>query len=158
MITQIEKGELREQIINACIAQQQLLMDDFRQRIKILLADQNLQAEPGRASANATIKLQSIDELDLLNDALIFAQMEMKRLQYLQSVNYMDHQEVELGAIVVTDVNTILISSSVDPFIFNGKNLMCIPTESSFFQKMKGKRKGDMFFHNRSAYLINDVF
>lgn len=158
MIVQIEKKELREQIMNACIEQQQLLMDDFSQRIKTLLADQEQQNMLNLANSKQLILQQYFDEVDLLNDALIFAQLEMNRLQYLQSVNHMNHREVELGAIVVTDAYTIFVSSTVDPFRFHGENVLCISTESTLFSKMKGKKKGEMFLHDRKAYVIRDVF
>ncbi|UII30659.1 hypothetical protein LVD17_20410 [Fulvivirga ulvae] len=154
MIAQIEKREIREQIMNSCIRQQQLLMDDFSQRIKSLLASQKQQTKSG---LNGSKSLMNLDEIDLLNDAMIFAQLEMNRLRYLRSVNYMDHREVELGAIVITDVNTIFVSSSVEPFWFNGENIICISTESALFNQMKGKRTGELFFHNQNTYIIREI-
>ena len=158
MIVQVEKKELKEQIMNACIEQQQMLMNDFSQRIKSLLTNQDKQNKPDEGNSKREVIKQHFDEVDLLSDALIFAQLEMNRLQYLKSVNHMDHNKVELGAIVITDVNTIFVSSMVDPFRFHGENVLCVSTESTLFNKMKGKKKGEMFFHNKEAHVIRDVF
>ncbi|MBL6448765.1 hypothetical protein JMN32_20805 [Fulvivirga sp. 29W222] len=153
----MEKKKLREQIMSACIEQQQALMDDFSKRIKMLLSEIR-ELSRKQTDSKPVITQEILEEVDLLNDALIFVQLEMNRLRYLQSVSYMNHQEVELGAIVITNIHTIFISSSIDPFNLNGKKITCISTEDTIFNQMKGKRKGEICFLDQRPYVIRDIF
>lgn len=157
MITTLDKTEIKEQMLDICIEKQQHLIDDFRNRINDLL-ENTPEVSPNSEDPLFTLFCNSIDEVDLLNDALIFAHQEMNLLRFLQSASTMVHDRVAIGSVVVTNVHTFFIAAGVEKFQYNGEAAFGLSANSPLFNVMQGRKKGDSFLFNQVLYFIEEVY
>lgn len=98
MIITTEKSMLKKKMLEACIAKQQSLIDDFKSRSKTLLGSIGLGNEEQFDNNELSQKAQASDEVNSLNEALSLANEEMNVLQYLKSLQEKKHTQVEPGA------------------------------------------------------------
>lgn len=144
-------------MLSACIARQQSLMDDFKERINFLLTeDSNADDEhDNNRMAQDALRLA---ELNMLNDTLAFARQEMTILQQLKFLEDMAHDRVKLGAVVVTDKQTFFVCVSIEQFTVDGKTYVGISTSSPLFHAMRGRQEGDTFAYKGTLYHIEEIF
>lgn len=157
MIT-IEKIALKNKMLEACIKKQQSLLNDFKARIKTLIESEGLGNDEKYDNNQRANIAQGIVEANALNDALDFANREMNQLLYLKSIHNDVHEKAEFGAVVVTDIATFFISTSIEQFELDGETFIGLSIYSPLFLKMKGKRKEETFFYNGVTYQIADIF
>ncbi len=157
MIT-IEKIALKNKMLEACIKKQHSVLNDFKARIKTLMENEGLGNEEEYDNNQLANIAQGIVEANSLNDALDFANREMNQLLYLKSIHDDVHEKAEFGAVVVTDIATFFISTSIEQFELEGETFIGLSIYSPLFLKMKGKRKGETFFYNGVTYQIDDIF
>ncbi len=157
MIT-IEKIALKNKMLEACIKKQQSVLNDFKARIKTLMENEGLGNEEEYDNSQLANIAQGIVEANALNDALDFANREMNQLLYLKSIHDDIHEKAEFGAVVVTDIATFFISTSIEQFDLDGETFIGLSIYSPLFLKMKGKRKGETFFYNGVTHQIDDIF
>lgn len=145
-------------MLEACIKKQQSLLNDFKARLKTLIESQGLGNEEEYDNNKLANIAQGIVEANALNDALDFANREMNQLLYLKSIHDDVHEKAEFGAVVVTDIATFFISTSIEQFDLDGETFIGLSIYSPLFLKMKGKRKGETLSYNGATYQIADVF
>jgi hypothetical protein len=158
MITTIEKNMLREKILDACIAQKQSLIDDFKVRMKSLLESDGLGNEEEYDDNELSQKGQASAEVNSLNDALSIANEEMNVLQQLKTVEKVSHVKAGPGAVVITNKGTFFISVGIEKFTIDGKNIMAMSAKSPLYLAMKGLPKKSKFHFNGKGYTIIDIF
>jgi hypothetical protein len=157
-MTTTEIGILRGKLLEACIEKQQMLIDDFNNRIKELLDVPGLGNEEAYDNEVIGQQSQRVAEVDTLNQALALATEEMDELQRLMTISSTSHSVVEPGAIVVTDRDTILVSVSVEQFEVDGEPYVGISTRSPRYLAMKDKRSGDKFKCAGVKYEIVEIY
>ncbi|NJM26182.1 MAG: hypothetical protein HC859_12520 [Bacteroidia bacterium] len=145
----VTKG-LRKQLIEACLAKQRLLVADFRARMRTLTEAEGLGNEESFESADVARRSANVDEINTLNSQLEFALQELSVLEQLQTTEQVERRSAALGAIVVTDLTTFFISTSIEQFQVDGTTYIGISTQSPIFKQMENKKKGDSFrFHEK---------
>jgi hypothetical protein len=158
MTTSIEKSELKRKMLAACIAKQQSLINDFRERIKSLTETEGLGNEEYYDDRELSIQSSRVSEINTLNQLLEFANQEMELLENLRIPHDVIHDRAVVGAVVATDNKTFYISASIESFTVDGRSYLGISARSPLFQAMSGKRKGDSFSFKEKHYRINDIF
>ena len=87
---------------------------------------------------------------------LMFLKNELTTLEAIDEEKPCD--EVEIGAVVVTDQRIFFICTSVDVVEVNGQSFFGISTKAPIYHVMKGKKEGDCFEFSGVRYLILDVY
>jgi hypothetical protein len=149
---------VRTEMLHACIEKQQLLIDDFKVRIETLLQTEGLGNEEEYDNSEQANTSQRMDEVNSLTKALDFANREMDILNYLEFNVADKHEQPELGAVVITNLNTFFISVSTEQFELDGQTFIGLSVHSPLFQVMREKKKGDTFNYNKITYKIIDIF
>jgi hypothetical protein len=157
MIT-TDKRTLRGRLLEACIEKQQILIDDFTNRVSELLKSPGLGNEEAYDSEVLGQQSQRTEEVDGMHEALSLAKEEMNELLRLASQQSIDHARVEPGAVVVTDRDTVFVCVSIEQFEVDGEPFVGISTRSPRYIAMKGKRVGDKFQCAGIDYAIVDLF
>jgi hypothetical protein len=158
MTTSIEKSELKKKMLAACIAKQQSLIYDFRERIKSLTEAQGLGNEESYDAGELSLQSSRVSEINTLNQLLEFANQELELLENLKITQDLIHDRAVLGAVVVTGNKTFYISASIENFTVDGQPYFGISAHSPLFEAMSGKRKGDSFSFKGRHYEITDIF
>lgn len=158
MKTTSETIGLRSKLLSACIHKQELLIEDFKQRIKALTETQGLGNEESYDNADVAAGSQKTMEINTINSLLEFAETELTVLETIKHNLEKRRRKVSLGAIVVTDHNTFFISASLEQFSVDGKKYLGISTKSPLYSVMEGKKIGDSFEYKDKRYTILDIF
>jgi hypothetical protein len=157
MITTVEKKGLRKKLINACIAKQQFLIDDFKERLRELRSDEALNNQP-YDTKDIAAQAERTTEINNLNMQIDFANIELDILQTLGRSPEADRDYITPGAIVITNHYTFFISASLEKITVDGHVYIGISTHSPIYKAMEGKIKGDTFTYNNVHYKIKDIF
>jgi len=157
MITTKEPTTAKQNIFGACIKKQQLLIDDFKSRIKSLLETSGLGNEEGYDNNDVAQSTERANEINAMNEQLEFANKEMTELTRLDKFQKVC-TTVEPGAVVITNMNNYFISTSIEEFFVHGKQYIGVSASSPFYQQMRGKKKGDTFSRKGIRYEIIDIF
>lgn len=158
MITAIDKQGLRKKLIDACVAKQQFLIDDFKGRIKTLTESQGLGNEESYDNDVVANNSINVSEINTLNHLLEFANSELRILENLKVSQELIRNRVAPGAIVVTNHRTLFVSASLEQFRVDGHTYVGISTSSPLYLAMEGRQKGDTFTFKGTEYKIKDVF
>lgn len=158
MTSIIEKNTLRKKILDVCIAKQQFLIDDFKERIRALTEADGLGNEEPYDNSIVSSNSTKAIEINTLNNLLDFANQELELLENLKTTQQLVHDRASLGAIVVTNHHTFFISASLEKFTVDGHTYVGISTSSPIYQAMSGKSKGDSFVFRGVEYKIKDLF
>ncbi|MCU0401356.1 MAG: hypothetical protein MUE75_10170 [Algoriphagus sp.] len=144
----------KAQLLHACMIKQQLIISDFEYEIK------NLRTEITRHDDIASQEHRGTPErneiLVRMEHELMFLKNELMTLEKIDEDKQCD--EVELGAVVVTDQRIFFISTSVDFAEVNGQSFFGISTKAPIYHLMKGKKEGDCFEFSGVRYRILDVY
>ena len=158
MRTNIEKAALKKQMLTACIAKQQLLIDDFKKRIAALLSTDGLGNEESYDNNELSNVSSQIEEANAINEALHFAEDEMNQLMFLQFSGDQLNTQAEQGAVVITNAATFFISVSIEQFRVDRDIFIGLSVFSPLFLAMKGLTAGEKFTYGGREYRINDIF
>lgn len=150
--------EIKKAIVDAGIRRQESIIEDFRERIKDLLANDGNVNEEEYDNHQQSFKAESLSEANLLNEELHFASKELDELRRMEGFDREDHQCVEYGSVVKTDKKTFFVSASLEEFAAGGMNLFGLSVHAPLYKAMKGKAKGDVFSHAGVTYKIEEVF
>lgn len=153
-----QQKKLRSQLIEACIAKQQILINDFKTRISSLLQVDGLGNEESYDNNEQANVSQNIAEADALNKQLSFAVDEMKELHTLESLPDVNRDSIKFGAVVKTDKKNFFISSSVEEIKVGNRTFMGLSVRSALYLEMKGLTKGDKFSYRGTTYTILEIF
>lgn len=157
MITTVEKKGLRKKLLTVCIAKQQFLIDDFKERIKELTSA-DVAFQQGYDQKDMAAQAERSTEINALNREIQFANAELDILQILSLSPDITHHHVTLGAIVITNHYTFFISASLEKIIIDSHVYIGISTHSPIYKAMEGKTKGETFLFDNIHYKIKDIF
>ena len=144
----------KERILQACIQQQQELIDGFKQREADMYNDTFKQNET--PSQTEDRKGGKLDLLNALGNELTFAQQE---LIYINSVDVTgESTEVKPGAVVVTNKFIFFIGISSEKIEIDGETIVSVSTKAPIYANMMGLQKGNEFQFNETKYLIEDLY
>lgn len=152
------KGQLRAKLLDACIAKQLFLIDDFKERIRSLTAPEGLGNEELYDSTDQASKSQKAIEINALNELVEFATAELELLEIIRTTQKMKRDRPGLGAIVDTNHGTFFISASLEIFTVEGSIFIGISTKSPLYSAMEGKKKGDSFDYKGTHYKIKGIY
>lgn len=137
---------------------QQVLIEDFRRRIKDVLANEGNVNEEEYDNHLQSFKAESFSEINLLNEEVIFADKELEELRKIEAFEGHSHDKVEFGTVVVTDQRNFFVSASLEDFEVDGMKVFGISVNAPLYTLMKGKKVGQKFKYNGNAYTIQDIF
>jgi hypothetical protein len=158
MITSTEKSTLKKRMLDVCIAKQESLIADFKERIKSLLESGPLGNEESYDNNELSQQAQKNDELEMLNKNLQFANDELKVLQQLDARPDRIFMSISPGAAVVTNTRTFFVGVSTEQFQVDGDSFIGLSTKSPLYGVMKDKKKGQKFSYEGTTYKIIDVY
>lgn len=144
----------KAQMLHACMIKQQLIISDFEHEVKHLRTeitnrdDIASQAHRGMPERN--------EMLVRMEHELVFLKNELMTLEVIDEEKQSD--EVEPGAVVVTDQRIFFISTSVDLVEVNGQSFFGISTKAPIYHAMKGKKEGECFEFSGVRFRILDVY
>ncbi len=141
-------------ILTACIQKQQDLIDNFSQRLEDEKTEAYSHSEtPSQTDEGST----SPEELvQLMSQELNFVQYEMSILRSMDPHDAA--QQVERGAVVVTDKRTFFIAVSIEEIEVENQKIFGMSEKAPLYAHMKGHKKGDSFEFNKTKYLIEDIY
>lgn len=153
-----EQRLLREQILEACIAKQRVLIDDFKSRIKNILKHEGLGNEEEYDSTELSQNSARVAELNALNESLSFTVSDLNVLKYLATLTELSHKTPGRGAIVITNYGKYFIAVSAGQVNVNGEIYTTLSANSQLFKMMQGKQAGESFEFNRMKYKLQEIF
>ena len=158
MVTVQEKTKFKDKLVEACMLRQQSLIDDFTDRIKALTETDGLGNEESYDNSQMAANTIRVSEINTLNNALEFANYEMRILEVIKGSTSTIQSEAALGAVVATNRNTFFVCVSIEEFEVDGESLIGISTQSPIFKAMSGKRMGERFSYRGLIYKIEHIF
>jgi len=158
MITITKNEGRRKKLLDACIAKQQFLINDFKDRIKALTGNEGIGNEESFDNQDVADNITRASEINTLNNLLEFANKELEILENLRITQDVDRTHVTPGAIVITNHHTFFVSASLEEFSVDGQIYVGISTDSPIYKAMKGRAKNDSFSFKGLKYTIKDIF
>ena len=144
----------KAQMLHACMIKQQLIISDFEHEIKHLRSEITRRDDIASQEHRGTPERNEI--LVRMEHELLFLKNELMTLEAIDEEK--PCEEVEIGAVVVTDQRIFFICTSVDLVEVNGQSFFGISTRAPIYHAMKGKKEGDCFQFSGVRYLILDVY
>ncbi|GMQ29140.1 hypothetical protein [Algoriphagus confluentis] len=141
-------------ILQACLIKQKLTIHDFEKEIHSLRGEITDHSET--VSQGQRTGAERNEMLVRLEKELTFLKNELWVLENIDPE--LEHGQVQLGAVVITDQRTFFISTSVELVEVNSHCLFGISTKAPIFSSMRGKKAGEAFEHAGVRYLILDVY
>lgn len=141
-------------IHQACIQRQEELIHNFQSKVEDLKKE--LFAHDSIPSQEDHNPAERIEILDSMEKELNFLHFEMNILRNLNPNEV--SEDVQPGAVVVTDKRTFYICVSIEEIEVEGKNVFGISTQAPLYQVMMHKKKGDNFSFNNTQYIIEDLY
>lgn len=137
------------------LAIQSQVINDLKERIQV-------NHEMVDLDENNTIDLDDFSHQDesanmrmLLTDQLERAKLIKSKID---SIDFGEKTQIEVGAVVKTNLFSFVISIPTLPFQVENKQYIGISTGAPIFSVMKGKKTGDTFNYANNQYKIEDVF
>ena len=144
----------KKELFDACMQEQIKEVENFENRVNALKTEMFSNKESASQSAGG-----NAGRMELLGNyekELAFSQMEMNQLKTLDPS--IANTMVGPGAIVITEQLNVYISIPTDKIEINGESFIGISVKSPIYKLMQGKKKGDNFKFNETAYTILDVY
>lgn len=144
----------KNKLFEACMVQQKTEVENFENRVTSLKKD--LFSNKESASQGEGGNAGRMELLANYEKELAFSQMEMNQLKSLNPS--VANTVAELGAIVMTDKLNFYISIPTDKIEINEESFIGISVKSPIYKMMQGKKAGDSFEFNETAYTIHNVY
>lgn len=148
----------KRKILEAGLKRQQTILDDFRDRIRDMMAQEGTVTEEEYDLQVQAMQATRSAEVSLLSEQLNFARQEMEELRKLLTMIDMPRNRAEWGAVIETDRKTFFVSASLEKFEVEGKVIYGISTRSPLFLTMKGCKTGDGFAFRGKEYVIKNIY
>lgn len=150
--------ELKKKMLDSSIKKHQAVIDDFQTGIKDMMASEGNINEEEFDLTQQEYNAEMLQQVNRIADQLKFANEEMVTLYNMVPTIGTIHQEVQLGAVVVTNKEIFFVSVSIERFEVDGLQAFGLSTESPLFKLMEGKKRGDTFTVGNDTYKIMEVF
>lgn len=141
-------------ILSTCLQKQQELIDHFNQRVE----DVKAEAYDNNETPSQTDEGSNSPEefLQTLGQELDFAIAEMEVLRSIVPSNSAD--QVERGAVVITNQRTFFIGVSSEGIEIDGQKIFGMSEHAPLYSHMRGLHKGGSFEYNKTKYQIEDIY
>ena len=150
----MERIERRQEVINACIAQQEHIAEVAKQEMDSAQQQSNdYGANVDRYDSYRTKMMRS---RDMYARQYSNAQTGVRYLQDLLKLAPFD--VVEHGACVVTDRQRFLLSIGAGKFSVGNEVWFAISAQTPIYAALKGKRVGDSLVFNGQSQTIKEIF
>lgn len=141
-------------ILLACKEKQQHTIEDFQReiadlKVQLFEREETESQQQHTSPERQELLLRLEHELDFLNS-------EMSVLQNIKSEQRSD--EVELGAVVVTNQRIFYISTSIERIDVEGQAVIGISVKAPIYQAMRGKKAGESFTYGGVRFDILEVY
>lgn len=150
--------ELKKKMLDSSIKKHQSVIDDFQLSIKDMMASEGNINEEEFDLTQQEYNAEMLQQVNRIADQLKFANDEMVKLYNMMPTIGTIHQDIQLGAVAVTDKDIFFVSTSIERFEVDGLKVFGLSTESPLFKVMEGKKSGDTFTFGKDTYKIMDVF
>jgi hypothetical protein len=154
----MEKLLLKRQIVDAGIRKQESLINNFRQRIADVMANDGNVNEEEYDSHSQSFKSEGISEVNLLNNELRFSVEELRELKRIECTDEHHPSAVQFSAVVETDRRTFFVAVSLEEFRAGHQTIFGVSVYSPIYKAMKGKKIGSSFSYGGITYQIEDIF
>ncbi len=105
--------------------------------------------------ADDSNKLETLDDVEQMAEIVDERQDELLDLEKMIPVI---HDEVTIGAVVMTDQRNFFIGESIPEFQVEGISYTGISPEAPIFKALQGKKAGDQVEFRGVQYTIQEVF
>jgi hypothetical protein len=157
IIASTDRSLLKSRILEAGIAQQKKVIEDFRKRINEIMTSEASESDEYDAHQQS-FRSETMAEVSLLSDQLNLHSHELDQLMHLQPYYDENHLSAEYGTVVKTDKELFFISSGIERFRVNDISLVGLSVHSPLYLAMKGKKVGDYFSYGGATYRIEEIF
>jgi hypothetical protein len=144
----------KAQILQACVEKQQRTIDDFLKEIAELKVQLFEREETESQQQRTSPERQEL--LLRMEHELAFLNSEMAVLRQINSNLELD--EVELGAVVVTNQRTFFISTSIERIEVEGQSVIGISVKAPIYRAMREKKAGQSFLYGGVRFDILEVY
>jgi len=148
----------KKDILNAAMESHESVMNDFRERILEMEANEADENANEHDKYPASHRAETIAEMNLLREQLEFASREWDELLRIESYYDEVHDRVEFGSVVETDKRIFFVSASIEEFKVGDCRLFGLSVHTPLYKAMRGKRKGDIFRYAGESYTILSIF
>ena len=144
----------KELIINKLFSIQNQVINDLKERISVVKVAADLDEDE-------TIDLDEFSQQNESNEMneLLLHQLEKaeKDKLRLNSINFREKSEIELGAVVKTDKFSFVVGIATFPFNIDGNQFVGISLEAPIYSMMTGKVTGETFSFANNLYKIVSI-
>lgn len=140
--------------MHACIIKQQLTISDFEKEVARLKTEVTSRDESASQGGNGATEQN--DLLVRMEHELLFLRNELMILENIDAEAVCE--EIELGAVVVTDQRIFFVSTSIESVSVNENPIFGLSLHAPIYSEMKGKKKGELIEYNGLRYKILDVY
>lgn len=140
--------------MHACIIKQQLTISDFEKEVARLKTEVTSRDESASQGGNGATEQN--DLLVRMEHELLFLRNELMILENIDAEAVCE--EIELGAVVVTDQRIFFVSTSIESVSINENPIFGLSLHAPIYSEMKGKKKGGLIEYNGLRYKILDVY
>jgi len=144
----------KEAIFATCVKKQEELIDNFTNKIEEMKKE--LFAHDSIPSQEDHFPAERVEVLDTMERELQFLHYEMNILRNLDWEN--EKQQVDQGAVVVTDKRTFFICVSIEEVVVEGEKVFGLSVQAPIYVEMQHKKAGDSFEFNGISYQIKAVY
>jgi hypothetical protein len=144
----------KSSILHACIIKQQLTISDFEKEVARLKTEVISRDESASQGGNGATEQN--DLLVRMEHELLFLRNELMILENIDAEAVCE--EIELGAVVVTDQRIFFVSTSIESVSVNENLIFGLSLHAPIYSEMKGKKKGELIEYNGLRYKILDVY
>ncbi len=152
-----DKLELKQEIFDSTRSLIQEKESSFRKEI-VRLEQDAMHRESDQLELEQ--RAQDESETDVSNrlvKQLDFAQKELAVLENLGGQKQL-MEEVQPGAVVVTNKGAFYVSVATDSFAVNGWKARGLSEDAPIYEAMHGKEEGDTFAFRNVEYVIKEIF
>ena len=144
----------KAEILASCIHKQEELIAHYNQELDNVKAEAYNNTETPSQTDEGSNSPEEF--LQTLNQELDFARAELEVLRSIDAGNPAD--QVERGAVVVTNLRTFFIGVSSEGLEIDGHKIFGMSEHAPIYSHMKGLHKGDTFEYNKTKYEIADIY
>ena len=150
----LNKKELKKQILEACMAEVQRTMDNLKSAMDEAQQQSNDYGPP--KDRYDPFRTQMMRRRDMFAQQL---QKAMEDLAVLKKINPIElKSKVEFGAVVITDMQNLLIGAGTGKFMVAGKTYFAVSAAVPIFKTLKDKKAGETVVFNGRKIWIVEVF
>ncbi|MDO8968550.1 hypothetical protein [Algoriphagus sp.] len=144
----------KSSILHACTIKQQMTISDFEKEVARLKSEVTTRDEsPSQGNRGAS---EQNELLVRMEHELLFLRNELMTLGNIDPD--LICEEIEVGAVVVTDQRIFFVSTSIESVDINEKSVFGLSVHAPIYAEMKGKKKGELIEYNGLRYKILDVY